>query len=1131
MPKTFIKKKINNVDTWTEIKSIFVKKTTGWAEVKNVFLKKTVNSVATWVKVFTKLSLPDTTTAPSIRTTNTGTGTIYDGPVATSPQYLNADLFGKDGVYTNYTSIFGRKFTRGSTSSALTRTTIVNDDRFTSAGGVTTAMRTACDEQYLFYELTVQNGSSANEIYPISPAIKMIKRQPALGAFTTSISGQANPGVVLTFSYNLENYYYNRLEQANSKIKWWRSNDTTASGTLLKEEVLTDTVTSSDSTSLSGSSTYTIHASDDDGKYIVAEIIGESSWTRNEGYTSTSPYQVVKRSVGPVNSPYRFTFGKHFYVSSNGHIGLDSGSTSYTSMSSGRNISVFVKDLEQYYLAEYSNEDVYHLYFKSYLLNSTASSANALDYQIKFYKDPNINYCDIYIVRKGSNVASTSDIAPGYYESGTTGYAGMMGPYVISQGTVFRVYFGGTAGTTSGISWTAINENVWDTIQTWNYPDGADDIFTDVTSATNQSAPIPSNTTAPTLTTDTGNFSAGSTITVNAGTWTNTNSYTYELLYSSSSPISDTSSSTKTLVNTNEYVIKNSDASSPSYYFRGRVTGYSGSSQTGLSAIALTSISSRSYINPTTTISVGTATTTGFTISGTAGPLSGFGLAYASVSEIQIYNNSQVLSTTITTGLPSVNGTDGTWSYIWTGGSADTTYYAKVKVKATDSAETTFTTAFSSSIKTSAILNPENFTISTFTKGSVSASSQGATRNTSLTWNASTNATKYRVQYQGSSDGTNWTTVQTHDADSDITTTSDTATWSSPQQVGGFGYYNFMRASVRAANSSTVVKYSGSTADPSTIVYTEATGTAPSDPTFGTATKTTNSISQPFTASASSGSNFYGSTMEYMFKTSSGSYPATWSTTTLASDRTGTISLSSLSSDTTYNIKMRVKNGDNLYSNEVSTSVKTDAVTATLYKVDFSANGATGSPSVTSVTQASEGASVTLATKGTLGGGTNRIFGGWRTGPSSGTVYAFGATFIPTSNITLYAYYGTAPTCAVPTVYFERYPNDTSSSWEYFGDYPTPSGAYKGIQGMQFDIYTTQTGSTNITGGTGTIAYPSGADIYPFLSQRDGTYWSFRVGSGEGSRAATTSARWGRFRVRVTGIDDVIYFSDWTSRF
>jgi uncharacterized repeat protein (TIGR02543 family) len=205
--------------------------------------------------------------------------------------------------------------------------------------------------------------------------------------------------------------------------------------------------------------------------------------------------------------------------------------------------------------------------------------------------------------------------------------------------------------------------------------------------------------------------------------------------------------------------------------------------------------------------------------------------------------------------------------------------------------------------------------------------------------------------------------------------------------------------------------------------------------------------------------------------------------------------------------------------------------TVTLYTVTFSANGATGSPSVSSVTQSTSGGSVTLASIGTMAGGTNRIFGGWRTGTTSGTVYAFGATYTPTSNITLYAYYGTQPTCSAPSLNFRRYPNNSSTNYEYFADYPTPSGAYTEIIGMQYEIYSANsTGGSTVTGGAGTLAYPTGGDIYPYLSTRDGTYWSFLVRSGEGGRTtAAVGTRFARVRVRMRGIDGVNYPGTYTS--
>ena len=71
--------------------------------------------------------------------------------------------------------------------------------------------------------------------------------------------------------------------------------------------------------------------------------------------------------------------------------------------------------------------------------------------------------------------------------------------------------------------------------------------------------------------------------------------------------------------------------------------------------------------------------------------------------------------------------------------------------------------------------------------------------------------------------------------------------------------------------------------------------------------------------------------------------------------------------------------------------------------VTFNANNGTGSASVASVTQASAGAAVTLATQNTLLR-TGFTFAGWNTAADgSGTTYLAGATYTPTSSLTLYA--------------------------------------------------------------------------------------------------------------------------------
>jgi hypothetical protein len=211
------------------------------------------------------------------------------------------------------------------------------------------------------------------------------------------------------------------------------------------------------------------------------------------------------------------------------------------------------------------------------------------------------------------------------------------------------------------------------------------------------------------------------------------------------------------------------------------------------------------------------------------------------------------------------------------------------------------------------------FDVSSFTKGTVAASSQGAARSTTLTWGASTNATRYEIQYQGSNDNTNWTTVQTYGQSPYNTGTSETKTWSS--QVGGdFTFYTYMRANIRASESTATAAYVYSNSGS----YVAASGVAPGQPTFGTITKTGTTASIPFTV-GTTGTNFLYTSIEYQYRSSPfGSYPGTWSTSVITNGA-GTISLSGLSESTTYYIKIRTRNYDELYSSENETSFVTNA--------------------------------------------------------------------------------------------------------------------------------------------------------------------------------------------------------------
>jgi hypothetical protein len=100
------------------------------------------------------------------------------------------------------------------------------------------------------------------------------------------------------------------------------------------------------------------------------------------------------------------------------------------------------------------------------------------------------------MVRVGSNVTLPS-IQRGFYGSGNSEYAGTDGvSFFIGTGSTNRIYFGESPMQTTGVPWTPINDNIWDVIQTWPYPNTLDDSFTPVVTAPNQQAQI---LTAPTI--------------------------------------------------------------------------------------------------------------------------------------------------------------------------------------------------------------------------------------------------------------------------------------------------------------------------------------------------------------------------------------------------------------------------------------------------------------------------------------------------------------------------------------------------------------------------------------------------------------------------------------------------------
>jgi hypothetical protein len=961
--------------TWRNITGAYVKNST-WRPVKQIYVKV----VNTWKSVFLS-DPPVIVSKPSFRLLS------YSGAAATSPQFLDQSLYGKDGSYTNYTGITGRKITYSDTSDGLVRNTIISGDLFTTGAGITTSDRLTVDGKYLFYELTVSNGTDVlDSIEAVSDPMLMIKKQPALSSsFTTALTGQSSPNSVLTFNYILENYYYNRVVGSTSKIRWWRSTNTTASGVMVKEQTISATTTSSDSSTLFGTSTYTVDAINDNNSYIVVEIIGVSSWTTNNGYGGFFPdYQIASYSSGVIQAPYQFSFGNTLHVGSNGYIGLNNGGIAAGLSGSGRNINIWNEDLVQYKLQEYSDSSNYHLYFRAYRYQSplVRSAINALDYQIKFYTGQ--PYCDVYLVRKGSSVPAYLD-SPGYYKNfvddltaGNT--SGVLGPFSWTAGSVMRIYFDETTpATTSGISWTTISDAVWKDITNADI----DDSFTSVVTSANQQAPT---LTAPVLNSVTPGPQGG----LVQANFTGGSGPVYQMFWWGTA----TAPTTAVTPDGERTFSPLEDATGPSstatQYMYVRSVSTAGETSVGPSSIASAWSNGIPFNMTSTAVSQNTAPTARAT---------------------------NTFSTSTVKYLDSITWSAGTYN---------------------NAASVTSVLLYSTN--TSNLVSPSGNTLSSF-----------RTANPYTLTTTDPAGTPYVFSVRDTVVGTNGTT------------------------------YYFFGNQITSANADAVA-----------FSYNTGVGVA-------------GGWSATVVTAQSGASYSIPTTTGYSVNSSNGTVTATGLGSNVSTSITVTKSVPGY--------------------NDTTAPASGTSSTVTTYTLDYSANGGSTTPSSQTGAQ---GASITLAANaGTRSGFT---FGGWNIG---GTTYAGSASYtFGAANATATAIWNAVfvtPTAPAPSLFFRRFPTNTSSSWEYFCDYPSVSGSVQSITGMQYEIYSANsTSGAKITGGDGTQAYP-GAFTYPYTSSRDGTIWAFRIASGSGGRVATTAGRFGRVRVVMLGTNGTTYYGTWTS--
>lgn len=204
-------------------------------------------------------------------------------------------------------------------------------------------------------------------------------------------------------------------------------------------------------------------------------------------------------------------------------------------------------------------------------------------------------------------------------------------------------------------------------------------------------------------------------------------------------------------------------------------------------------------------------------------------------------------------------------------------------------------------------------------------------------------------------------------------------------------------------------------------------------------------------------------------------------------------------------------------NNTTATAAGTSDTVPT-YSLTYSANGGSSTPSQQNGIQ---GASITLASgAGTLSGYT---FGGWSIG---GTTYSGSGSYtFGSANATATAIWNVvfvAPTSSAPSMQFSRKTTATTHL-QWYCDYPSISGDGT-ITGMEWEIRTTAGGGTLLASGT--RAYP-GSGVYPYSA--GGTIWAFRMGTTNGDITYSSSARYGRGRVKMLGSNGTTYYSAYSA--
>ncbi len=273
----------------TNAKKVWVKASDGWKSGTKLFAK----TISGWVQMWPGDAPASSLTDPiDIRLTG------YNGPRATSPQFINTVLYGNDGTITGATPItvtnrrmyISEDNTGNTTRYQLTTTDVYNMNATLQQDSDIGFKRYMADGWWLFYQLTATNSSGSSVLY--SPPIKIIRQTPTFSTNSPSLNedySSTDPYLSVNFSFS--DTWWRAADLSRSYVRWWQNSSKSPGGTPLRTTYIQDifglaTLRSGSysdyngtGTTVSGVDSYTVFGGIPAGQYIIAEVVLINSFT------------------------------------------------------------------------------------------------------------------------------------------------------------------------------------------------------------------------------------------------------------------------------------------------------------------------------------------------------------------------------------------------------------------------------------------------------------------------------------------------------------------------------------------------------------------------------------------------------------------------------------------------------------------------------------------------------------------------------------------------------------------------------------------------------------------------------------------------------------------------------------